>query len=153
MILPKNYLLVSGIGVDVSQLVSFDKALFNAGIPNYNLVRVSSILPPYCSFSDKISAKVGSILFAAYSTKFQDKYRTISSAVGVGIPKDPSNVGVIMEYSCDESVSISEKNVRTMVTNSMEFRNIDLAEIKISSVEAMGKEGVFTTVISALVMW
>jgi arginine decarboxylase len=153
MFFPNNYLLVSGVGVDTSQLVSFDKALFSAGVVNYNLVKVSSILPPNCLPVNIITAKEGSIIFAAYSARSQEKHCIISSAIGVGIPKDPSNVGVIMEYSCDDSDKKKKKKVRSMVIDSMTLRGIELAEIKTTSIEKMGNESVFTTVISALVMW
>ena len=54
---PHYYTLVSGIGKSQFPLVAFDNALRDAGIGDYNLVRVSSILPPNCKFCDKIAIK------------------------------------------------------------------------------------------------
>ena len=45
MYCPSSYILVTGVGNVKFQLVSFDKALFASKIANYNLVKVSSILP------------------------------------------------------------------------------------------------------------
>ena len=153
MFYPNNYALVSGYGNDKFKLVSFDKALFNAGASNYNLVKVSSILPAKCAQSPIITTKQGSIIFAAYSTYSLNNFGIISSAVGVGIPKNIDDIGVIMEYSCNDKVEISECNVREMVCKSMAIREIDIAEIKITSVEATASKDEFTTVFSALVMW
>jgi len=43
---PKKYFLTKGVGTDRHKLNSFELALRNAKIAPYNLVRVSSILPP-----------------------------------------------------------------------------------------------------------
>ena len=45
---PKMMFLTKGVGVDKNRLSSFELALRNAGIERFNLVHVSSILPPLC---------------------------------------------------------------------------------------------------------
>ena len=42
---PTEYRLSSGTGTSPHELVAFDNALLSAGISNYNLLKVSSILP------------------------------------------------------------------------------------------------------------
>ena len=42
-----RYTLVSGIGTGSTVLNAFDAALLSAGVGNFNLLRVSSILPPH----------------------------------------------------------------------------------------------------------
>lgn len=153
MFYPNNYALVSGIGNDEFQLVSFDKALFSAGVSNYNLVKVSSILPSSCIHSSVVTAKPGSIIFAAIATYSLNNSGIISSAIGVGIPKRLEDIGVIMEFSCNEGIKTSESSVREMVRRSMVLRGIDIAEIKTTSIEAKTSDDKFTTVFSALVMW
>ena len=54
---PKHFYIASGVGRDMYELVSFDNALINAGLSNYNLLRVSSILPTGCK--QKETAKGG----------------------------------------------------------------------------------------------
>ena len=44
----KNYTIVSGVGKGLTSLSAFDNALLNAGVGDYNLVKVSSILPAKC---------------------------------------------------------------------------------------------------------
>jgi arginine decarboxylase len=38
--------IVSGIGTGPTQLSAFDDALLNAGLGNYNLLTLSSVIPP-----------------------------------------------------------------------------------------------------------
>ena len=42
-----------GVGVSKDKLASFELALRNAGIEKFNLVYVSSILPPQCKIVSK----------------------------------------------------------------------------------------------------
>ena len=44
----KHYRVFSGYGYDEFELVAFDKDLQNADIGDYNIVKVSSILPLNC---------------------------------------------------------------------------------------------------------
>lgn len=95
-----KYKIGSGVGKSMNHLVSFDKALISAGVGNYNLVRLSSILPADCELTDKIDLPEGSLLPTAYSTISSNKKGDrLVSTIGVGIPVDENNVGVIMEYS------------------------------------------------------
>lgn len=65
MFMPQYYKIVSGVGKSKYALVSFDNALRNAGIGDFNIVKVSSILPINCKYSESIPLKKGSILYAA----------------------------------------------------------------------------------------
>lgn len=153
MYCPSSYILVSGIGEDRFQLVSFDKALFSSKIANYNLVRVSSILPPDCKEENMITVEKGSILFTAYASISSCESGIISAAVGVGIPQSIDEVGVIMEFSCMDCENVSVHQVKEMIQTSMELRKIEIQEIKIASAEAVVSDGVFSTVVAALAMW
>lgn len=153
MYCPSNYILVSGSGIDQFELVSFDKALFSSKIANYNLVKVSSILPPTCKEALSITATQGSILFTAYASISSCEKGKISAAVGVGIPQKLDEVGVIMEYTCRDCEEVAVERVRKMVYKSMELRKSIIQEIKIASAEVSVSEGIFSTAIAALAMW
>ncbi|MEK7098199.1 MAG: pyruvoyl-dependent arginine decarboxylase, partial [Patescibacteria group bacterium] len=45
---PTKVFFTKGVGVHKDKLASFELALREAGIEKYNLVYVSSILPPHC---------------------------------------------------------------------------------------------------------
>lgn len=153
MYCPSSYILVSGVGNDKFQLVSFDKALFASKIANYNLVKVSSILPPNCKEEYKITARQGSILFTAYASVSSCEQGILSAAVGVGIPQSRDEIGVIMEFSCRDSESVAIHQVREMVKNSMELRKIRIQEIRIASAEVIVSDGLYSTALAALAMW
>jgi len=53
VILPKKIFLTKGSGVHREKLSSFELALRDAGIAPFNIVRVSSIYPPYCKLISK----------------------------------------------------------------------------------------------------
>ncbi len=129
-----------GKGSSANGLPSFDKALLDAGVGNYNLVRLSSILPADCTYVDvkDIAAhiKEGSLLPTAYSTITSDvEGETIVSAIGVGIPKDKSNVGVIMEYST-KNVTETEAlgTLRNMIDEAFVERGWDLDKMLVTSI-------------------
>ena len=110
------------------QLNAFDKALLNAGCGNYNLVRVSSILPAHAEKSDTIMLPEGSLLPVAYAEiisepiKDNESEKEISAAVAIGIPSTPGHVGVIMEYSGACKEGISREHAIAMVKHAMQDR-------------------------------
>lgn len=117
-----KYAVSAGVGVSSERLLSFDKALINANVGNYNLVRLSSILPAGCKqvpiddIQDHIQE--GSLLPTAYATISSSTVGTrIASAIGIGFPKDKSKVGVIMEYS---GVGIDGKTAQEIVLQMIE---------------------------------
>ena len=50
---PKYAFTTSGCGTAKEKLASFEMALRDAGIAEYNLVKVSSIMPPNCKIINK----------------------------------------------------------------------------------------------------
>lgn len=128
--LPEKFILRSSIGRSNHRLGAFDDALLEAGIGNYNLIKVSSILPPKCILRKEITLAKGALLPSAYASIFSsDIGTTISAAVAVGIPIDPSSNGVIMEYSAFTSENETEATVRTYVKQAMMARGLAIKEI------------------------
>ncbi len=149
-----KYLLCSGVGKGSFPLTSFDNALYNSGIANYNLVKVSSILPVKMELNTSVDIVEGSVLFTAYSTKTTIKRNEIiSAAVAVGIPKDTEKVGVIMEFSGSCNKQEAETKITSMVKEAMSLRNYEIKEIICQAIEAKGSDKNYTTVFAALAMW
>ena len=103
MILPKKIFLTKGVGVNKDKLTSFESALRNAGIAEYNIVSVSSILPPNCKIIPKEKGlkflKPGQILFCVLArNETNEPNRLISSAIGVAIPKNNGSHGYLSEH-------------------------------------------------------
>lgn len=103
MIIPKKCFLAKGVGVHVEKLASFELALRNAHIAAYNLVKVSSIFPPYCKIIPKESGckylTPGQIAFCVMSDNATNEpNRLVSASVGIAIPKNPAMHGYLSEH-------------------------------------------------------
>lgn len=153
MFTPRYYKIVSGRGESIFPLAAFDKALCNAGIGDFNLVKVSSILPANCTYSEKISLDPGSILYAAYATITIRSGEKGQTAVSVAIPENNNENGVIFENSLRNCTEDGELIVQSMCQEAMELRNREIKEIKKSSQCILGMEDMFVSAISAVVMW
>lgn len=150
----KNYYITSGVGYGNTELNSFDSALFNSGVANYNLVRISSILPAAAEERAVISLKEGGVLHTAYASISTNLLnQTVSSAIAVGIPVENTKVGVIMEFSDYCTKEIAKKKVIEMVNEAMKMRSYQVKEIKTSVVEATSKESPFVTAFAGIAIW
>ncbi|HHV72091.1 MAG TPA: arginine decarboxylase, pyruvoyl-dependent [Clostridia bacterium] len=100
---PNKVFLTKGVGRHREKLESFEAALRNAGIAQYNLVRVSSILPPNCEIIDpelgKTLLKPGEITFCVLSDlSSNEANRLLSASIGLAIPADPQAYGYLSEH-------------------------------------------------------
>lgn len=151
---PKKFKIDSGSATAKQDLVAFDKALISAGISNYNLLRVSSILPIGCQQAEVVDKKEGSALLVAYGTYTSNiPGETIASAIGIGIPEDANQVGVIMELAGVYTAEEATKQVHQMVCDAMENHGIACKKVMTSSEEMIVPEGQWASVISAVAMW
>ncbi len=148
---PQYYTIVSGKGEGNYALVAFDKALLDAGIGDYNLVKVSSILPPHCMYKDTIDLPKGSIIYTAYSSLCISENQIGSTAVGIALSINPDENGVIFETSCSDKNA--ESIVRNMCTDAMKNRERPIREIISSSSIIYGNPDKIICGISAVVMW
>lgn len=103
-IVPAKVFLVRGAGRHKEKLVSFEKALREAGIAPFNLVRVSSIFPPHAKFVSKEAGlpllNPGQILFVVLSENATDEPGClISASIGVAVPDNPAQYGYLAEHS------------------------------------------------------
>ncbi|MFA4837515.1 MAG: arginine decarboxylase, pyruvoyl-dependent [Dehalococcoidia bacterium] len=100
---PKMMFLTKGVGVDKNRLSSFELALRNAGIERFNLVYVSSILPPLCKIVPKnegiLELKAGEIVYCVMARNETDEpNRLISASIGVAMPKNKKQYGYLSEH-------------------------------------------------------
>lgn len=149
-----KFYLNAGLGHGDYSLTSFDDALLNAGVGNYNLLKVSSILPAGCLRQNYINISEGLPLHIAYASIISNtKEDIISSAVAVGIPTDLTKVGVIMEFSGHVPENYAKDVVVSMVKEAMKKREYELDKILISSCEVSSSEGEYVTAFAGLAMW
>jgi len=101
---PKKVFFTRGIGKHKEKLSSFELALRNAGIERYNLVSVSSILPPGCKIVNREKGLSelypGQIVFTVISKNSSNEPgRLITAAIGCATPVDASMYGYLSEHS------------------------------------------------------
>jgi arginine decarboxylase len=102
-LVPSKVFLTKGVGKHREKLQSFELALRHAGIARYNLVRVSSILPPYCRLISRpmgnSQLRSGQIVYCVLAdTSSNEPNRLIAASVGLSIPKNPDQHGYLSEH-------------------------------------------------------
>lgn len=147
---PSKFTLVAGRGEGHTPLNAFDAALYDAGIGNLNLLKVSSILPPAAQYFPRLEIPPGSLVPTAYGflTSFE-KGAVISAAIGVGV--SPDTYGVIMEFEGFCSKEEAEHRVRSMVVEGFRMRSLSLKDVFILAVEHRVEK--IGGVIAAAVFW
>jgi len=100
---PTKLFLTKGMGKHKEKLASFEDALRNAGLAEYNLVRVSSIYPPGCKIISKQEAKKllapGQIVYCVMAKNATNEpHRLTAASVGLAIPRRKNHYGYLSEH-------------------------------------------------------
>jgi len=100
---PTRAFLTKGVGRHKEKLTSFEMALREAHVAQYNLVRVSSIFPPNCQLVSREegvkSLMPGHVVFAVVAeAQTNEPSRLAAASIGLAIPADPSHHGYISEH-------------------------------------------------------
>lgn len=103
LFIPKEIFFVKGVGKERERLASFEMALRDANIAEYNLVKVTSIFPPRCKVipvpQGVKKLKTGQILYVVLAeSSTNEPNRLIAASIGVAIPKDPDQYGYLSEH-------------------------------------------------------
>jgi len=129
--------LASGIGNAPTKLAAFDAALNYAGIANYNLIRLSSVIPPTSKIIDHkegipagiIPGTWGDRLYVVMAEKRVDTPH-VEAWAGIGwVQEKSSGKGLFVEHEGN-----SERAVRRNIQHSLEAlmatRNVDFGDIQ-----------------------
>lgn len=116
-----NIQISSGIGLGPTELSAFDQALVHAGVANYNLIYLSSVLPPDSSVvvDDSPSPKPpegtwGDRLYVVMAQK-RISQRNQEAWAGIGWMQDPkTKQGLLVEHE-----GHSEAEVRADIHHSL----------------------------------
>lgn len=155
---PRNFFLTCGSGVDNDPLISFGLALLDAGIAQFNLVKVSSIIPPTCKLIPKEEGikllSPGEIVYCVLAKRSTCVSELITAAIGAAIPSSPTEVGCFYELTAigKSKVVVGEeagKLAHGLLTKTLGLKPSRILNI---AIEAMGKESVCTTVIAVAVL-
>jgi arginine decarboxylase len=174
---PSAMFLTRGVGRHKEQLASFELALRDAGIAAFNLVSVSSIFPPRCKLVSKQRGlgrlSPGGVIFSVLSKcDTNEPHRLIGASIGVAIPADRERYGYLSEHHSygwnERQAGDYAEDLAAQMLGSILGLDVDLDKawderkeqwkiaghiVRTSHVTqtAMGKEGLWTTVLAAAV--
>ena len=177
-LVPKKVFFTKGVGTHKDKLTSFELALRDAGIQKFNLVTVSSILPPNCEIIPKAKGlpmlNDGEVVFVVMSRNESNEHnRLISASVGAAVPADRSQHGYLSEYHSfgeneDKAGDYAEDLAASMLASTLgiEF-NVDqswdekealfkmsgkiVKTTDISQSAVIGEQGIWTSVVASAV--
>lgn len=131
---PVKIQVVSGIGSGPTTLAAFDAALIDAGIANYNLIALSSVIPPRSelTFPDRaehVSGQWGDRLYIVIAQE-RVEAPNVEAWSGIGWVQDAEDgKGLFVEHH-----GFSESAVRRDIDNSLramcESRGIDFGPVQ-----------------------
>lgn len=101
--MPEKLFFTKGVGRHKEKLQSFELALRDAGIEPFNIVTVSSIMPPGCEVMPRSKGhemlKPGEIIFCVMSrNETNEPYRLVSASIGAAVPADKNAYGYLSEH-------------------------------------------------------
>lgn len=167
-----------GVGKHKERLESFELALRDAGIEKYNLVRVSSILPPGCKVVSREAGlkelSPGQIVHCVLSDNLSNEpMRLVAASIGCAIPADKRQYGYLSEHHSfgeteERAGDYAEDLAACMLATTLgiEFdvnKNYDerkevwkmsdkiVKTTNVTQSAIVGKQGLWTTVIAAAV--
>ncbi len=100
---PSRLFLTKGVGKHREKLASYEAALRNARIAQFNLVSVSSIFPPRAKLISRSQGlkqlQPGQIVFCVMARNETDEpHRLIAASVGIAVPRDADRYGYLSEH-------------------------------------------------------
>lgn len=111
----------SGVGEGRTQLAAFDAALRSAGVENFNLIRLSSVIPPgsdvlTCAPGAQLRGGFGDPLYCVYAAGWATKPGSQAWA-GVGWSRhdDGSGAGLFVEHT-----GVSQEEVRRRLAETLD---------------------------------
>lgn len=148
--LPKYYTLKTGKASADNKLNSLDRALKSAGIGNYNLIKVSSILPKTCEYKKELPKKPpGTIQPCVISCKVSNKENeTITSSIAVG--ESEENLKVIAEAKGFSGKQETEKKAKKRAKIMLKDRKLKVKNFRAKTIEKDVEK--ISTVVSAAVL-
>ncbi len=124
--------IVKGTGSGTTLLSAFDAALQDAGVSNYNIIPLSSIIPPHSQVKkiDRYTTPIeewGHILYVVKAEKRSNKLGH-PVAAGIGWYMLEDNKGLFVEHETEGSEGESEQSVYQIIEHSIKSSLSDLCK-------------------------
>ena len=132
-----------GVGEGPTELSAFDRALFDAGIANYNLLELSSVIPEGAEIKvGKINWNQKEYGYRLYVVMSRHSEKAVGKEAwaGLGWLQDKTGKGLFVEH-----VGSSENEIKELVENSLkrmqEYRKEKFGKInyKAAGIKCKGK--------------
>lgn len=134
--------LASGIGSGPTKLSAFDSALNHAGVANYNLIRLSSVIPPNTTIeiSDKklsqLPGRWGDRLYVVMAEQ-RESTPNREAWAGIGwVQEKDTGKGLFVEHEGESEKTVRE-DIRDSLHALMATRNVDFGDVHMEVVGRM----------------
>ncbi len=157
-LIPSKVFFTFGKGSAKMELEAFELALREAKIERFNLVTVSSIVPPNCKVISKEEGlsrmKAGQIAFVVLSRIDSKKVdQTISASVGAAIPK--KGYGYLSEYNAAEAIDLAKKKAERLAEHMLSTTKAEkVNDVSVTSISSSikVKKGMWACAVAAAVL-
>lgn len=129
----------SAIGTASTELAAFDASLHAAGVDNYNLIRLSSVIPPHSVVEvcdgpvNRLESEWGDKLYVVMA-EYRQSAKGKEAWAGIGWVQDGTDdKGLFVEHESDNKEQV-ESDIRASLIDLMKTRGVDFGEIKMEVV-------------------
>lgn len=137
--------ITKGTGTGDTKIAAFDAALFEAGIANYNLIRLSSIIPTGSKLEiGKFTTppdEFGHKLYIVYASEIQvEAGKEAWAGVGWTLAEDGSGKGLFTEHEGHSEQEVTNL-INETLTNMLSYRPGTYGAIghEVAGIECVGK--------------
>lgn len=127
----------TAVGTGRTLLSAFDTALHGAGVADFNLIILSSVIPPHSSVTvggGPVAGGHGDRLYCVESVAYADHPGEMVSA-GIGWVIHPTIGGLFVEHKGGSEESVEEQ-IRLSLADMAETRGVDFGEVHTAIVSA-----------------
>jgi len=127
-----DIIISSGTGEGSTQLSAFDQALFNSGIANFNLIRLSSVIPPKSdikiqSFDNNGKEGFGDRLYLVYAEK-RESEKGREAWAGIGWVQAKDGRGLFVEHHGSQQAEVI-RMINSSLTDMVQYRKDEFGAI------------------------
>jgi len=148
-----DIIITSGVGKGNTQLSAFDHALFNAGIANYNLIRLSSVIPLKSKlkiqpFNNNGKEGFGDRLYLVYAEKREGE-KGREAWAGIGWVQTKDGRGLFVEHHGSQQAEVI-RLIKESLTDMVQYRQEKYGEIHYQVVGTHCKDKPVCAIVAAV---
>jgi arginine decarboxylase len=143
-----------GTGEGKTKIAAFDRALWDAGIANYNLIRLSSVIPEGADVvigkADMNNKEHGHRLYVVLSEQYESvKGRKAVAGLGWVSANHTRGKGIFVEHGARTEKEVTEY-IENTIKSMTAYRPEEHGDIKMKTVEKMCRGNVACAVVAAV---